>query len=90
LLFVVTLKGSYNGKVFDERTLKYTVGDGDEQGIPDGIDVGLRKFKRQETSILTLSPKYAFGAKGSEQFSIPGDSTVKYEVGSVISGCHES
>ena len=82
---VVSLKGSYDGVVFDQRDqVDFNVGDGAEKDVPEGVDHAIKKFKKGETSVLTLSPKYAFGAAGSQQFGVPADTTVTYEVGLLV------
>lgn len=78
--FIVEVKGSYEGRVFDERTLEFTIGDSGEHGLPAGLDVALMKFKRGEKSELTLSDEYGFGAAGHQEYSVPAHSTIKYEV----------
>lgn len=78
--FTVEVTGTYDGKVFDERTLDYTLGDATESNLPDGIDVALKKFKKGEKSELILSGEYGFGSEGCPQYNIPADSTVKYVV----------
>ena len=78
---LVSVKGTYNGKVFDEReVVEFTVGDAEEQRLPDGLDTAIKKFKKGEKSVLTLSPRYAFGSAGSAEYNIPADATVEYEV----------
>lgn len=79
--FAVDVIGNYNGKVFDERSVSFAVGDATDSGLPEGVDVAVRKFKKGEKSKLTLKPEYAFGTEGSESYNIPADATVVYEVG---------
>lgn len=82
----VNVKGTYEGKVFDERNaVEFTVGDAVEQSLPEGLDVAIKKFKKGETSVLVLSPKYAFGAAGLGELELPADGRVKYEVELVMS-----
>lgn len=77
----VSLVGSLDGRVFDERELTLTLGEGgDEQNVPPGVEEALEKFKTGERSRLTLAPQYAFGADGCEAFGVPGNATVQYEV----------
>jgi len=76
----VHLVGTYADKVFEERDVKFQVGEACESGIVEGIDIALKKFKKGEKSKLLLSPKYAFGTEGKAEFNIPPNSNVEYEV----------
>lgn len=48
--------------------------------VIEGVEKALEKFKKGETSDLTIKPKYAFGAAGSSEFNIPPNATVQYTV----------
>lgn len=76
----MTLRGEYQGTVFDERTVTFVLGEGSEANIPYGVEKALFKFCENEKSLLTLGPKYAFGSAGSTTFNIPPDATVQYIV----------
>lgn len=72
--------GTYAGKVFEERDVKYQIGEACEANVVEGIDVALKKFKKGEKSKIYLTPKYAFGSEGSAELNIPPDSSVEYEI----------
>lgn len=76
----VNVKASHEGRVFDERSVSFAVGEAADHGLPEGIDVAIRKFKKGEKSRLKLAPEYGFGADGSEEYGVPPDATVTYEV----------
>ncbi|XP_035217777.1 peptidyl-prolyl cis-trans isomerase FKBP4-like [Stegodyphus dumicola] len=76
----VHLTGSYEGNVFEERDVKFEIGEGSEVGVVEGLDIALKKFKRGEKSKIILSPKYAFGPSGNSDLNVPPNSTVEYEV----------
>jgi FK506-binding protein 4/5 len=76
----VSLIGKYEGRDFDVRDVTFTVGEGSEQNVIAGIDIAIEKFKKGETSKLTIKSQYAFGTQGSEQFNIPPNATVEYVV----------
>ncbi|XP_037070497.1 LOW QUALITY PROTEIN: peptidyl-prolyl cis-trans isomerase FKBP4-like [Pollicipes pollicipes] len=76
----VSLCGSLDGRVFDERELTFALGEGGEHSVCPGVEEALEKFKTGERSRLTLTPPYAFGAAGSAAFQVPADATVQYEV----------
>ncbi|KAJ8969796.1 hypothetical protein NQ317_003301 [Molorchus minor] len=76
----VHLAGKFENRVFDERDVSFTLGEGSEANIIPGIEIALEKFKKKETSRLVIKPKYAFGKTGSAEFNIPPDATVEYIV----------
>ena len=79
-VYPVSLLGRHNGRVFDERDVSFTLGEGAEQSIPDGVEQALQKFKKHERSLLQLKAAYAFGSVGHEQFGLPANADVEYEV----------
>jgi FK506-binding protein 4/5 len=79
-LVQVSLIGKYEGRDFDVRDVTFTVGEGSEQNVIAGIDIAIEKFKKGETSKLTIKSQYAFGTQGSEEFNIPPNATVEYVV----------
>ncbi|RZF38651.1 hypothetical protein LSTR_LSTR003457 [Laodelphax striatellus] len=65
-----------NGKVVDDRTLNFALGEGVISNVPSGVERALEKFKLKEKSKLELSPKYAWGSAGLPELGIPPDSKV--------------
>ena len=76
----VSLIGRNGDQVFDEREISFNLGVGCEHNIPEGVEMALLKFKKQERSLLHLSPSYGFGAKGCDQLGIPANAQLSYEV----------
>ncbi|XP_041968048.1 peptidyl-prolyl cis-trans isomerase FKBP4 isoform X2 [Aricia agestis] len=77
----VELEGKLkDGKVFDNRTVTFTLGDGHESNICEGIERALEKFLLNEKSTLILQPKYAFKSKGNAELGVPPNSVVEYTV----------
>ncbi|XP_031627970.1 FK506-binding protein 59 isoform X2 [Contarinia nasturtii] len=76
----VNLSGSYEGRVFDERTLTFNIGEVPHDEVIEGVQKALTHFGKSETSRLIIKPEYAFGAAGNEQFGIPPNATVEYTV----------
>lgn len=74
------LRGTCAGNVFEERDVKFELGDACEAGVVEGVDVALKKFKKAEKSKIFLTPKYAFGAEGNAALNVPSNSAVEYEV----------
>jgi len=76
----VHLVGTCAGNVFEERDVKFQIGDACEANIVEGVDVAIKKFKKGEKSKIYLTPKYAFGAEGNSSLNIPPNSPVEYEI----------
>ncbi|KAJ8951672.1 hypothetical protein NQ318_012213 [Aromia moschata] len=79
-LVEVHLEGKYEGKVFEDRDVTFTLGEGSDSNIIPGVEKALEKFKKNETSQLKIKPKYAFGNTGSAEYGIPPNATVEYVV----------
>ena len=77
---VVHLLGKYNGVVFDERDVSFCLGEGVEQGISEGIEHAIKKFKKGEKSKLKVSAKHAYGETGCPDKNVPPNADVEYEV----------
>jgi len=76
----IEIKGSVGGKVFDERTLEFEVGEGLDVGVPRGIELALEKMKKKESAQVTLKPSYGFGAVGNVDKGVSPDSTLVYDI----------
>lgn len=79
-LFSVHLIGKFENRVFEERDVSFTVGEGSEENIIDGVERAVEKMKKGETARLVIKPQYAFGAEGNQALEIPGNATVEYTV----------
>lgn len=77
---LVHLIGKYNGKVFEERDVEFTLGEGEILGIVEGIEIALQRFLNGEKSRLLIKSKYAFKEEGNAEFNIPPNADVEYEV----------
>lgn len=76
----VTLEGTCDGRLFDERELKFEVGDGESLGLPVGVEKAIMAMEQGEEALFTLKPKYGFGNAGNAQFNIPGGATLQYKI----------
>ncbi|XP_030376870.1 FK506-binding protein 59 [Scaptodrosophila lebanonensis] len=74
------ISGTFDGRVFDERNVEFDYGEGSAIGIVEGVEIALEKISIGETSKIKIQPKYAFGAKGNEEFKIPPNATVEYVI----------
>ncbi|XP_055682652.1 FK506-binding protein 59 isoform X2 [Lutzomyia longipalpis] len=76
----VHLIGKHEGRVFEEREVKFNLGEGATADVVPGVEIALEKFHQYETSRLILKPEFAFGAEGNEKLCIPPNATVEYTV----------
>lgn len=57
-VFSVTLEGSCEGRVFDEREVKMEIGDGDNLGFPPGVEKAIMAMEQGEEALFIMKPKY--------------------------------
>ncbi|KAM4740553.1 peptidyl-prolyl cis-trans isomerase FKBP5 [Anableps anableps] len=76
----VHLEGRCEDRVFDCRDVTFIVGQGEDKGIPLGVDRAVDKMQRGECCLLYLKPKYGFGKEGKPEYKIGPDKDVVYEV----------
>ncbi|XP_015513826.1 FK506-binding protein 59 isoform X1 [Neodiprion pinetum] len=76
----VHLVGSYDGKVFEEKDVQFNLGEGEDVGIIDGVEIALRTFKMGEKSRLKIKSKHAYKNIGEPKFGIPPNADLEYTV----------
>ncbi|XP_013858958.1 peptidyl-prolyl cis-trans isomerase FKBP4 [Austrofundulus limnaeus] len=76
----VTVEGTCDERVFDQRELKFEIGDGDSFGLPAGLEKCIMAMEQGEEALFTIKSKYGFGNAGSEKYNIPGGATLKYKI----------
>uniref|UniRef100_A0A3Q1C6G8 peptidylprolyl isomerase n=1 Tax=Amphiprion ocellaris TaxID=80972 RepID=A0A3Q1C6G8_AMPOC len=74
----VTLEGTCDGRVFDERELKFEVGDGENLGLPAGVEKAIMAMEQGEEALFII--KYGFGNAGNAKYNIPGGATLQYKI----------
>ncbi|KAM3927055.1 peptidyl-prolyl cis-trans isomerase FKBP4 [Leptodactylus fuscus] len=74
------VQGSHDGRVFDDRDLRFEVGEGEGLGIPPGVETAVQQMEKGEEAVLYLKPKYGFGSAGYEPFQIPPNAELQYEL----------
>ena len=77
---IVQLLGKYDGKVFDDRKVKFPVGEGCEHNVIEGVEEAVKKMRKLQQTRLQIAPKYGWGHEGNQEFGIPPDATITYEV----------
>ena len=76
----IHLTGIYNDKVFEDRDVQFSFGEGEECGVVEGVEKALVSFRSGEKSRLKIKSKYAFKDVGKPEFDIPPNATVEYVV----------
>uniref|UniRef100_A0A3Q2NUQ9 peptidylprolyl isomerase n=1 Tax=Fundulus heteroclitus TaxID=8078 RepID=A0A3Q2NUQ9_FUNHE len=76
----VVVQGTCDGRVFDERELKFEIGDGESFGLPGGVEKAIMAMEQGEEALFTVKSKYGFGIAGNEKYNIPGGATLQYKI----------
>ncbi|KAL0106891.1 hypothetical protein PUN28_015430 [Cardiocondyla obscurior] len=76
----IHLVGKYNGEVFEDRDVEFTLGEGEIVGVVDGVEIALQRFLKGEKSRLFIKSKYAFKSQGKPEYNIPPNADIEYEV----------
>lgn len=76
----VTVEASCEGRVFDERELKFEIGDGEGLGLPAGVEKAIMAMEQGEEALFHIKPKYGFGNTGNVKYNIPGGATLQYKI----------
>ncbi len=76
----VKLLGRHGDTIVDERELSFSLGEGQEHGVPGGLETALQKMKKGEVARVSLSPANAFGAAGDATRGVPANATLVYDV----------
>ncbi|XP_026770225.2 peptidyl-prolyl cis-trans isomerase FKBP4 [Pangasianodon hypophthalmus] len=76
----VHVEGTHEGCVFDDRDLKFEVGDGESLDLPLGVEKALQAMEQGEESLFIIKPKYGFGNTGKPKFNIPPGATLQYKI----------
>ena len=54
----MTVEGSCEGRVFDEREMKFEIGDGEGLGLPVGVEKAMMAMEQGEEALFIIKPKY--------------------------------
>ncbi|XP_005802059.1 peptidyl-prolyl cis-trans isomerase FKBP4 [Xiphophorus maculatus] len=76
----VFVQGTCDGRVFDERELKFEIGDGESFSLPSGVEKAIMAMEQGEEALFIMKPKYGFGGDGNEKYCIPGGATLQYKI----------
>merc|ERR1712117_1008101 len=78
--FKGTMFGDNDKKAFDDRTIKFNVGDGLDVDIPVGLETGICRMKKGERAEIAVDPKYGFGKNGLKSKGVPADAKLVYDI----------
>ena len=76
----MSFKAEQGGKVFDEREVSFNLGEGEDKGLPRGVELALEKMKKGERCQITVKPGYGFGSEGCADKGVPPNAVLKYEL----------
>ncbi|KAM3869918.1 peptidyl-prolyl cis-trans isomerase FKBP4 [Diretmus argenteus] len=76
----VTVEGTCEGRVFDQREMKFEIGDGENLGLPAGVEKAIMSMEQGEESLFIMKPKYGFGNSGNTKYNIAGGATLQYKI----------
>lgn len=77
--YSLTVAGQ-DGKVVENKTLEFCLGEGGEIGLPPGLELALEKMNKQEKAELTILPEYGFKSAGRPDLGIPPNATLVYTI----------
>lgn len=76
----VTVEGSCEGRVFEQRELKFELGEGESLGLPPGVEKALMAMEEGEESLFNIKPKYGYGDAGNAKYNISSGATLQYKI----------
>lgn len=57
------MQGTCDERVFDERELKFEIGDGESFNLPAGVEKAIMAMEQGEEALFTIKPKYVHMCK---------------------------
>lgn len=76
----IDIKGTYGDTTFDERSVKFNLNEDELENVPKVVEDSIKKMKKDETSLLRVNSKHAFGSDGHPELGVPKDTDVNYEI----------
>lgn len=53
----VTLEGSYKDQIFDQRELRFEMGEGESLDLPCGLEKALQRMEKGKRAVVYLKPR---------------------------------
>lgn len=76
----VHLTGRFLGRTFIDKDLSFTLGEGQDMGIPRGVEMAIEKMKKKESCRIIVKPQYGFGEEGLPTEKIPANAVLEYDI----------
>lgn len=54
------MQGTHDERIFDERELKFEIGDGESFNLPAGAEKAIMAMEQGEEALFTIKPKYDY------------------------------
>lgn len=54
------MQGTHDERIFDERELKFEIGDGESFNLPAGLEKAIMAMEQGEEALFTIKPKYDY------------------------------
>lgn len=71
--------GAFEGRVFYDRDLTFPLGEGSEQGLPEGVDRALRRMDKGEKSIVHIKgSKFTYGPNPPAEYNLPANAPIDF------------
>lgn len=77
-IFPVHAVGMHNGRVFYDRDVKFLLGEGSEQQLPDGVDRALRRVDKGEKCQVVLKNRFTYGTNPPPEFGLPPNAELTF------------
>lgn len=76
----IEYKATCKGNIFDERSVTFGINENEYDDLPKAVENVIKKMKKNEKSRFYVKSKYAFGKEGSDDFDVPSNADVEYEI----------
>lgn len=71
--------GTYNDRVFYDKEVEFTLGEGSLVGLPEGVDRALRRVNKGEKCRVVLTgSRFTYGLSPPEEFDLPASAELTF------------
>ncbi|CAJ0929857.1 unnamed protein product, partial [Mesorhabditis belari] len=73
--------GSFEGRVFYDRDITFSLGEGSEAGLPEGVDRAIRRMTRGEKSIIHIKgTRFTYGTSPPAEYQLPSNAPIDFTI----------